>query len=81
MITSHLLASGPSPRLNALGAALWVGTWVSLGYLAGSHIGVIYHAITQYSVYLLIALAVALAGYIGWYLSRRRRRMARQAGS
>ena len=23
---------------NALGAALWVGTWVSLGYLAGNHI-------------------------------------------
>jgi len=31
---------------NALGAALWVGTWVTLGYLAGSHIGTIYHYIT-----------------------------------
>ena len=59
---------------NALGAALWVGTWVSVGYLAGSHIGTIYHDITRYFVYLLIALAVALAGYIGWYVSRRRRR-------
>ena len=26
---------------NALGAALWVGTWVSVGYLAGSHIDTI----------------------------------------
>ena len=59
---------------NALGAALWVGTWVSLGYLAGSHIGTIYHDITRYSAYLLIALAVALAGYTGWYLRRRKRR-------
>ena len=32
---------------NAIGAALWVGTWVSLGYLAGSHIGTIYHHITS----------------------------------
>ena len=30
---------------NALGAALWVGTWVSLGYFAGNHIGTIYHYI------------------------------------
>jgi membrane protein DedA with SNARE-associated domain len=58
---------------NALGAALWVGTWVSLGYLAGSHIGTIYHYITQYSLYVLIALAVLLAGYIAWRVLRRRR--------
>jgi membrane protein DedA with SNARE-associated domain len=66
---------------NALGAALWVGTWVSLGYFAGNHIGTIYHYITQYSVYALIALAVLLAGYIAWRVARRRRRRARQAGS
>jgi membrane protein DedA with SNARE-associated domain len=65
---------------NALGAALWVGTWVSLGYLAGSHIGAIYHDVTRYSAYLLIALAVALAGYVGWHVLRRRRR-ARAAAS
>ena len=47
---------------NALGAALWVGTWVSLGYVAGNHISTIYHYITQYSLYALIALAVLLAG-------------------
>lgn len=61
---------------NALGAALWVGTWVSLGYLAGSHIGTIYHYITEYSLYLLIALGVLLAGYIAWRLLRHRRRRA-----
>ncbi len=41
---------------NALGAALWVGTWVSLGYLAGSHIAAIYHSITEYWT---VALTVA----------------------
>ncbi len=59
---------------NALGAALWVGTWVSLGYLAGNHIGTTYHDITEYSLYVLIALAVLLAGYIAWRVWRHRRR-------
>jgi membrane protein DedA with SNARE-associated domain len=68
---------------NAIGAALWVGTWVSLGYLAGNHIGTIYHYITLYSYYALIALAVLIVGYIVWRLRRRRRRalvVARQVG-
>jgi len=59
---------------NSLGAALWVGTWVSLGYLAGNHIDAIYHAITRYSYYLLIALVVALAAYVVRRILRRRRR-------
>ena len=58
---------------NALGAALWVGTWVSLGYLAGGHITTIYHYITLYSYYMLIALVVLLVGYIAWRFRRRRR--------
>src|SRR6266566_2073768 len=61
---------------NAIGAALWVGTWVSLGYLAGNHIGTIYHYLTLYSYYALIALAVLIVGYIVWRLRRRRRRLA-----
>jgi membrane protein DedA with SNARE-associated domain len=61
---------------NALGAALWVGTWVSLGYLAGSHIDTIYPRITKYSFYLLIALAVLLTAYIAWRVLRRRSRAA-----
>ena len=61
---------------NAIGAALWVGTWVSLGYLAGNHIGTIYHYITLYSYYALIALVVLIVGYIVWRLRRRRRRLA-----
>jgi membrane protein DedA with SNARE-associated domain len=47
---------------------------VSVGYFAGQHIDTIYHYITQYSYYVLIALAVLVAGYIGYRLVRRRRR-------
>jgi len=65
---------------NALGAALWTGTWVTLGYQAGSHIGTIYHYITQYSDYVLIALAVLVAGYIAWRVLRRRRAATRHLG-
>jgi membrane protein DedA with SNARE-associated domain len=59
---------------NALGAALWVGTWVSVGYYAGNHIGTIYHYINLYSYYVLIALVVLILGYVAWRLRRRRRR-------
>jgi membrane protein DedA with SNARE-associated domain len=58
---------------NALGAALWVGTWVSVGYLAGSHIDTIYNYITRYSYYALIALVVVIAALIARHLMRRRR--------
>jgi membrane protein DedA with SNARE-associated domain len=64
---------------NALGAALWVGTWVSVGYFSGEHITTIYHYITQYSYYALIALAVFVAGYIVRHLRRRRRAAAAAA--
>lgn len=65
---------------NALGAALWVGTWVSLGYLAGDHIDTIYHYITRYSLYLLIVLVVLVAGYAAWHVLRRRRHSGAPAG-
>ena len=50
---------------NMLGAALWVGTWVSIGYFAGQHITTIYNYLTRYSYYALIAVAVAVAVWIG----------------
>src|SRR5579863_3467157 len=61
---------------NAIGAALWVGTWVTLGYLAGNHITAIYHYITQYSLYALIAAVVVVAALVVRHLARRRRRAA-----
>ena len=66
---------------NALGAALWVGTWVSVGYFAGKHITTIYHYITQYSYYVLVAVAVLLVAYIALRLWGRRRLLAPDAAS
>ncbi|WP_269859103.1 DedA family protein [Streptomyces sp. RPT161] len=43
---------------NALGAALWVGLWVTVGGLAGQHINTLYPAIQRYELYLLAALAL-----------------------
>ena len=62
---------------NVLGGCAWVATWVSIGYIAGDHINSIYHDINRYSLYVLIAAVVLLAGYIGWRLLRRRSRRAR----
>jgi membrane protein DedA with SNARE-associated domain len=58
---------------NALGAALWVGTWVSAGYFAGNHITTIYDYITRYSYYALIVLAVLLVVWVAWRIRQRRR--------
>ncbi|HEY6789086.1 MAG TPA: DedA family protein [Trebonia sp.] len=61
---------------NMLGAALWVGCWVSAGYFGGRHIEMIYRYVTQYSLYLLIAVAVAAVAWVV-LLIRKRRRKAR----
>jgi membrane protein DedA with SNARE-associated domain len=63
---------------NAIGATLWVGAWVTIGYTAGSHINTIYHYITTYSLYVLIALVVLLAAFILRHVLRRRRRSAQR---
>ena len=71
------IAEMPWPRFvvfNAIGAALWVGVWTSVGYLAGDHIQVIYAAVTRYSLYALIALVVVVAAWAIRFLVRRRRR-------
>ncbi|MFI1291937.1 DedA family protein [Streptomyces sp. NPDC020792] len=59
---------------NALGAALWVGLWVSLAYAAGTHIGTVYDEISRYQVYVLVALGVLVVALIVRHLLRRRRR-------
>jgi membrane protein DedA with SNARE-associated domain len=64
---------------NALGAALWVGTWVSIGYFAGQHIETIYNDITRYSLYALIAAIILLVAYIAFRL--RKRKMKKEAAA
>jgi membrane protein DedA with SNARE-associated domain len=60
---------------NALGAALWVGTWTSVGYFAGDHIETIYRQVSRYSLYLLVAAVVLV---IAWAANRYRRNRARR---
>lgn len=62
---------------NALGAALWVGLWTSLGDLAGTHIETIYREVNRYSLYVLIAIALLIVLAV---LRRVRRRRHRRVG-
>jgi membrane protein DedA with SNARE-associated domain len=66
---------------NAIGAALWVGTWVTVGYFAGNNITTVYHYITLYSYYVLAALVVLIVGYIVWRRRRRRRTAVARAAA
>jgi len=59
---------------NVIGACAWVATWVTIGYVAGDHISSIYGDVNRFALYVLIALAVVLAGYVVRRLARRRRR-------
>ena len=71
----------PWPRFvafNALGAALWVGTWTAVGYLAGNHIQAIYTQANRYALYLLAAAALAIVALI---LRHRRRRARHEAAA
>ena len=49
---------------NAIGAALWVGVWTTLGYLSGSHINAIYDTATRFSTYLAIAVGALILVYV-----------------
>jgi membrane protein DedA with SNARE-associated domain len=64
---------------NAVGACLWVATWVSIGGLAGDHIDAIYKNVNRYSLYVLIALAVLVIGYVSYRVLRKRRHRAEPA--
>jgi membrane protein DedA with SNARE-associated domain len=57
---------------NTLGAALWVATWVTIGDLAGTHIGTLYSAITSGGLIVLVIAAVLVAALIARHVLRRR---------
>jgi len=57
---------------SAVGAAAWVGAWVSLGYLAGDHIATIYADLTRYALYVAITAVVVVLAWAGYQLRRRR---------
>jgi membrane protein DedA with SNARE-associated domain len=49
---------------NMLGAALWVGVWVSIGYFSGSNIDSIYRTATKYEAYFGIAVGLVILAWI-----------------
>lgn len=61
---------------NAIGAALWVLVWTSIGYLSGSHIDTIYRNASRYSTYLAIAVGALLVAYITQRIVRARQHRA-----
>lgn len=63
---------------NALGAALWVTLWTTIGDLAGRHIGTIYPLITRYSLVLLAVIGAVIVAVTARHLARRR--AARRTG-
>lgn len=65
---------------NAIGAALWVAVWVSVGYFSGSHIDSIYSTATRYSTYLAVAAGVFIAAVIARHVIRTRRERAQPSG-
>ena len=66
---------------NALGAALWVGLWTSVGYFSGSNIDAIYSAASRFSAYFGIVVGVLIVAYVGWRVLRYRRERAAKASS
>lgn len=57
---------------NALGAALWVGIWVTLGVMAGEHIDTLYPLVLRYETYLTIAVGIGILALIACAVLRRR---------
>ncbi|MGO9497612.1 MAG: DedA family protein [Solirubrobacteraceae bacterium] len=49
---------------NALGAALWVGVWVSIGYFSGSNIDSIYRTATRYEAVFGIVVGLLIVAWI-----------------
>lgn len=71
------ISAMPWPRFlafNALGAALWVALWTTVGYTAGSHLDAIYGQLVHYELYLAIAVVVVIATLVARKLVRRRSR-------
>ncbi|MFC4147257.1 DedA family protein [Micromonospora mangrovi] len=57
---------------NAVGAAAWVGVWVTAGYLAADHLRAIEAGLHRYQGYALALGVVAALTWLGWRRHRRR---------
>ena len=65
---------------NAIGAALWVAVWASIGYFSGNHINAIYDEATRYSTYLAIAAGVLVVAFIARRVYKARAARSPHAG-
>jgi membrane protein DedA with SNARE-associated domain len=65
---------------NAIGAAMWVAAWTSIGYLSGSHIDTIYSAATRYDGYLAIGVGALIILYVASRLKHSKTRSASKQG-
>ena len=54
---------------NAIGAALWVGLWTTVGYLGGSHI----QTFLRYQLYVTITAVVGVIAYVMYRAIKHRR--------
>ena len=66
---------------NAIGAALWVAAWASVGYFAGDNITSIYNTVSRYTLFVAIAIVVLILGWIGWRVWRARKKKAMASAS
>jgi len=60
---------------NALGAALWVAAWTTLGYVAGNHV----ETVVNYFTYFAIAVGVVFVLAVAWHFYRRRKHKSARA--
>jgi membrane protein DedA with SNARE-associated domain len=61
---------------NAIGGALWVAVWTSVGYFSGSNIDTIYSTISRYSTYVAVVVGVTLLAALGRHMARSRQTRA-----
>ncbi len=57
---------------NALGAALWVGVWGSVGYFFGNRLGVIVPVFKRYELYFIVGVVVLIALALAYHLLLKR---------
>src|SRR5260370_28287170 len=58
---------------DSAGAALWVGTYLALGYLFRNQLELVGEKAGQMGSWLLLIIALLFSGYIGWKYYQRRR--------
>lgn len=63
---------------NAIGAAVWVSAWASIGSLAGPHLSTLYDETQRYERYVLVVVGIVIVGLVAGHVIRRRRQPARE---